>query len=137
MSDCPGLHCDGCGSGNSGCGVAVLIIGATAVAAEVVEWVAAHALELMVITAMCVALAVAAVAALFRWAGRRDARHAVDRPFLTEREVTAVASAPRRELAAPALHLHFHGLPADEQAAIIRTAIAGQPGDAITEGNRS
>jgi hypothetical protein len=136
MSSCPGLHCPGCGD-SGGSAKVILIIGAAAVAVEVLEWIAAHALELMAITAACVALAVAAVAALFRWAARRDARHAVERPFLTAREVTAVVSAPRRELAAPALHLHFHGLPADEQAAIIRTAVAGQPGDAITEGNRS
>jgi hypothetical protein len=123
---CPGLHCDGCAQPGRGGGcAAVIAIAAAAVAVELLEWIAAHALELMVVTAMCVAMAIGAVVALFRWAARRDARHAAERPFLTAREVPAVTATVRREIAAPAIHLHFHGA-TTEAAAIIRNAITSK-----------
>jgi hypothetical protein len=129
---CPGLHCEGCGDHGRGGGCAVVVlIGGIAVAVEVLEWIAAHALELMAITAACVVLAVAAVVALARWGDRREARHATARPFLTAREVPGIGNGPA-SLPTPAerpalgfrdLHIHLDGLPADEQAAVIRRAL--------------
>jgi hypothetical protein len=45
-----------------------------------------------------------------------------------------VTSAERPALGFRDLHLHFDGVPSLEQAAVIRQALAGQPGDAITRG---
>jgi len=130
---CPGLHCPGCGDGG-GSAKAVLIIGAAAVAAAVLEWIADHAIELMVITAACVALALGAVVVLFRWGARRDARHAAGRPFLTQRYTAEVTATPRGVLPGVTIINNFYGPDEQTAARVIRTAIAGQAGDAITEG---
>jgi hypothetical protein len=44
------------------------------------------------------------------------------------------SAAPAAALEPPQVHLHFHGADPAEAAAIIRTAIPGPAGDAITEG---
>lgn len=136
MTRCEGLHCSGCG--DSGHGGLVLAGGGILMAMLAAEWVAAHAWEVIAVTAVCGALAVAAVVALVRWASRRDARHANERPFLTVREVSipVVESAPPgSEIPAPGfdgerpalgfrdLHIHLAALDGDEQARIIRTAL--------------
>jgi len=130
---CPGLHCEGCGQHDGSSGAVVLVIGAAVVAAEVLEWIAAHAVEVMAITAACVVLAVAAVVALVRWGDRRESRHATVRPFLTAREVPGIgngltglaASAERPAIVYRDLHIHLDGVPGAEQVQVIRQALGG------------
>lgn len=100
-----------------------------------IEWVAEHLAAVAAVSAACGVLAVAAVVALMRWADRRDARRAAMWQFQYVREVPSarpaeVPSAARPGLAAGGLHLHFHGLPAAEQATIIRQALPGDAGAA-------
>lgn len=132
MSGCEGLHCPGCGHGGHG---GLVVIGGGIVAAALAgEWVASHLWELLAVTAVCGALAVAAVAALMRWGDRREARHAAARPFLAMRAVPEIGTrvpAPVASAGPPALgyrdvHIHLHGVPAAEQAAVIRQALNGR-----------
>jgi hypothetical protein len=133
---CSGLHCAGCGGGSAAPVVAfAAFLG--------VDWVAAHLAEVIVTSAACGALAVAAVVALMRWADRRAARHAAAGPLMVTREVSApmvnatVIPQVRRVEERPAIvnHYHIHFDPADREAArIVRTALPGTAGDAITEG---
>jgi hypothetical protein len=121
---CSGLHCAGCGGGGGAGAVVVLA------AFEGVEWIAAHVVEVIAVSATCGVLAVAAVIALFRWADRRDARYAVERPFVIAREIpgvspTAVPSAERPALGFRDLHIHLDSVPSAEQAAVIRQALNG------------
>jgi hypothetical protein len=115
-------------------------------------WVAEHLVEVAVTCGACGVLAVAAAVAIMRWQDRRQAARG---PLMTYRaEPTQIRrpptdfvprSIPPVQLApheahwtaqmdqaadhpaiAPApIHLHFHGLPDDEQAAVIRRAING------------
>ena len=110
-------------------------------AAEVLAWVASHAWEILIITAVCGALAVAAVIALMRWGDRREARHAIEHPFLVTRgeplpTVTATVTPQAIQGALPAIVNNYYIRidPGSQEAArIIRTAIPGMAGDAITE----
>lgn len=124
MSGCKGLHCDGCGSG---AGIKATIIGGAvvvAVGAEVLEWVAAHAIELALVTAVCFGIAIATVAALFRLAGRRDARHAAERPFLIVRDQEYALPAASRPEIAPVINVNIFTADAEASAAaIIRNAL--------------
>lgn len=136
---CPGLHCPGCRDGG---GKVIVIVGGIAAGMLAAEWVAAHAWEVLAVTAACGALAVAAVVALMRWADRRDARHAAEHPFLVARDAAALTATvtPQvtQETTRPAIVNNYYIRidPASREAArIIRTAIPGQSGDAITEGN--
>ena len=52
------------------------------------------------------------------WTARPDALPPRTREPLTD--------SPRPELAAPALHIHFHGLPDEERAHVIRQALNGR-----------
>jgi len=131
VSNCPGLHCDGCsGHGRGGC-AALLVIGGIVVAAEALEWAVAHEWEILAGTGVVAVLAVAAVAGLVRWISRREARHVAARPFLTAREVPQIrraaadlaASAERAAIVYRDLHIHLDGVPAAEQAQIIRQAL--------------
>ena len=123
MSDCEGLHCPGCGQGGGKAALVVVGIGAAVLA---VEWIAGHLWEVIAVTVVCVALAVAFVLWLFRWAARRDALHAAERPFLIAREASAaVTSAERRAVANGDIHLHFHDMTAADAAEVTRRAIGG------------
>jgi hypothetical protein len=110
-------------------------------------WVAGHLIEVAVTCGACGALAVAAVVAIMRWQDRRQAARG---PLMTYRtEATQISRPPAdpgpagirhagadfmpRAIEAPAVHFHFHGLPDDRQAAIIRQAIPGTAADALTE----
>ena len=139
---CSGLHCAGCGGGSA---APVLAFAAFCGA----DWVVTHLAEVLVTSAACGALAAAAVVALMRWAERRDARHAIERPLLTVREAPACGTRvpdpltsagrptlPSREpqavqgapAPAPAIenHFHFHGADSEQYAArVIRQALAG------------
>lgn len=134
-----GYHWSACRSG--GDAKAILAGSSLLVGALAVEWVAAHAVEVLAVTALCGAAAVAAVVALMRWGDRRERRHMAERPFLTSRPAPATLTATvipqvSQPAQAPALeqHVHFHFDPADHEAArIIRTALPGLSGAIITE----
>jgi hypothetical protein len=101
-------------------------------------WVAEHIIEVAIVSGACGVLAVAAVVAIMRWQDRRQAARG---PLMTYRAEATRISRPQTDLGgqmrqpladlvpraiAPApIHLHFHGLPDDEQAAVIRRAIGG------------
>lgn len=85
-------------------------------------------------------LAVVSVAAVIRWLiraqERREAMHAARRPFgLAQQQAPAAmtAQAMPAALTSGDLHLHFHDADAERAAAIIRQALPGPAGDAITE----
>jgi hypothetical protein len=107
VSSCEGLHCPGCQGGG---GKAVAVGGGIVAVVLAVEWVAAHAWEVLAVTTVCGALAVAAVVALMRWADRRKARHAARAPVHPRpaaarrhrRRAAATARAPGRK------RLHHH-----------------------------
>ena len=139
---CSGLHCSACAGGAT-----VPVVPLAALLG--IEWVAEHIIEVAVVCATCGALAVAAVVALMKWCGRREARRAAVRLFWTVRAGTAIAPAAIAPAAAgepaaadeappaargaiaaaPAIHFHFHVATADERAAIIRQALPGHAGD--------
>jgi hypothetical protein len=119
-----------------------VLIGAGSLGALlVVEWVASHAVEVLAVTAACGALAVAAVVALMRWGDRREARHAIEHPFLTVRPAPATLTAtvipqvsqPERPAIPQVVNFNFYGTGSTMAARAIRQAIPGQAGDAITE----
>ena len=121
---CPGVHCAGC---LGGAAVPVVpLLGFCGAA-----WVAEHVIEVAIVCGVSGALAVAAVVALMRWANRRDERQRGAASIWTVREVPpitharaeSVTSAARPALEAPAVHLHFHGMPDTEHAAVIRQAL--------------
>ncbi|HTQ95004.1 MAG TPA: hypothetical protein VMK84_36470, partial [Streptosporangiaceae bacterium] len=75
---CAGLHCSGCAGG----------IGVPPVAFAAVfglAWVTEHLIEVAAVSAACGVLSVAAVVALMRWTGRREARHAAMGPLMVTR----------------------------------------------------
>jgi len=133
---CSGLHCGGCAGG-----MAVPVV--PLVAFLGLAWVAEHLIEVAVVSASCGVLAVAAVVALMRWADRRDARLAARGPLMVTREPStpALTATVTPQVAqgtpAPAITNNYYIRidPAGREAArIIRQAIPGQAGDAITEG---
>jgi hypothetical protein len=90
----------------------VLVSGGVLAGVLAAEWVAAHAWEVLTVTAACGTLAVAAVVALMRWGDRREARHALERPFLIMRPAPVTATVTRQvtQGTAPAIeqHVHYH-----------------------------
>jgi hypothetical protein len=94
-------------------------------------WVAENIVMVAAVSAACAVLSIAAVAALMRWAGRRDARRL---PLWTAREMPAMAPPRIAQAPAPAIgqhvhyEIHYHAAP-DRPARIV---IPGTAGDAIT-----
>jgi len=94
-------------------------------------WVAEHIIEVAIVSGTCGALAVAAVVWLMRLGERRDARHRAAASIWTVREAPpipqvlaeSVTSAERPALGFRDLHIHLDGVPATEQAAVIRQAL--------------
>ena len=131
---CSGLHCSGCAGGS----VAPVVV---LVALEGGAWLVTHLIEVLAVSAACGVLAVAAVAALMRWADCRDARHAALGPLLITREpsrpaLTATVTPQVKQgttMSAIENHYHIHFDPADREAARIIRAIPGIAGDAITK----
>jgi hypothetical protein len=132
---CPGLHC-ACCSGGSAVPVAILA------GALGVDWVLTHLVEVAAVAGTSGALAVAASVALLRWADLRDSRRAelwavrvVSHSAVTGMRppawnVTAacdsdVSSAERPAIVYRDLHIHLDGIPAAEQADVIRRALGG------------
>ena len=128
---CPGLHCPGCSDAQSAGILAAVVVGLV-VADRLVPWVADRIWWIGGTVAACLILATAAGMWLERLADRRAAEWGAARGIRSRADVilpepvrvTAVHAEPvRQELAAPAIHLHFHGLPDAEQVHIIRQAL--------------
>jgi hypothetical protein len=142
LMSCPGLHCPGCSGGQS-LGILAGVVAVVIIADETVQWVAERIWWIGGTLALCFALAVAASMWLEGWNARREARFAAAHGILSRADVILPAPAatglPRQQRLAveppAAVHIHFHGLPDAEQAAIIRTALSGPTGEAITGGN--
>lgn len=113
---CPGLHCAGCGGG-----VAVPVV--VLAALEGAAWVLAHILWILGTAAVCAVLTGVAVARLARWSDARAARLWAQRPVQLHAAPVTEPRAERAAIAPAVVHLNFYGVPADERATIIRTAI--------------
>jgi hypothetical protein len=126
---CKGLHCPGCGDGGGGVVLALIVVLLVAVAiARPIEHAVDDVLHVLIIAACC--LAGTAVAAGAAYAAVRLYR----RHHRTPEHAPAVLAPPVRPEAVPArtapraiaapqpeLHLHVHGVSADDLAAIIRS----------------
>jgi hypothetical protein len=84
---CSGLHCAGCGGGVGVPLVALMTL-------EGAAWVAAHVIEVAVVSAACGVLAVAVVVRLMRWQDRRQAAFAARGPLLVTRADAAPLPPP-------------------------------------------
>jgi len=133
---CAGLHCACCSGGSA---APALAFGA----AYGLAWVAEHIIEVAIVSGACGVLSVAAVVALMRWCARRDARRAAfwaarvvtpNPQALADSGTSAVTqsgtcmpipgtSAEQLALGFRELHIHLDGIPAAEQAAVIRQAL--------------
>jgi hypothetical protein len=122
--------------GGGGTVAAVLVVLAVAAAAVIAEWVTRHLWEVIGAAAGCLVLAAVVLhglARLIRAQQDREARSWALRqaqlPGGAHQSVPAVTAVPlpgatRPELPPGQVHLHFHGLPDDGQAAIIRQALS-------------
>jgi hypothetical protein len=136
-----GYHWSRC-SGGGGDAKAILAGGGLLIGAIAVEWVAAHAWEIVAVTALCGAAAVAAAVALMRWGDRRERRHMAERPFLVSRAEPATLTAtvipqvsqPERPAIPQVVNFNFYGTGSTMAARVIRQQIPGMAGD-ITEGS--
>jgi hypothetical protein len=139
---CPGLHCPGCSGGQS-LGVLAAAVGLAVLADETVQWVAERIWWIGGTVAACFVLATAASMWLERLSDARCARFAEQRGIASRADVDELNPAgvawllrheQQRPAIGPVVNFNFYGVPADERAAVIRTAIPGTAGDAITEG---
>ena len=141
---CPGLHCPGC-TGKQSLGVLAGVVGLVYVADQLVAWVAPHIWEIGGTVAACFILAIAASMWLEAWADRRGARFAARHGILSRADVMAAAVPPATvraavlqpewaALAPRQVTINIFGVPSSEAAAIIRQALPGQAGEAMTEG---
>lgn len=131
---CSGLHCAGCAGGAAVPVVPLAVVFSLA-------WIAEHLVEVIVMCGVSGTLAVLVVVALMRWGERQDARRAqiwaarkaaASRPSIT---ATVIPQASRGTALAIEnhVHYHYHGERASpEPARVIRTALPGQAGAAIT-----
>jgi hypothetical protein len=121
------------GSGGSGLGPVVLVLLAVALLGPAVTAAAAELLHLVLIVAgVIVGVAVLGVGGLLAWRWRRPRLDAARTtppllhqkvvraapPLPKARQLPEIPAAPGRELPG-ALHLHFHGVQAEDVAAII------------------
>jgi hypothetical protein len=124
---CSGLHCGGCAGG-----AAVPVVPLLAVYG--VAWVAEHVVEVLATSAVCGALAVAAVIWLMRWSDRRDAvrraawelRYIREKPQIRTARSDLPPAPDRAALPFRDLHIHIDGVPTTEHAAVIRQALNGR-----------
>jgi hypothetical protein len=141
MSSCKGLHCPGCSSGG-GWGVLAVIVVVLLTGAAVarpVEHAAIDVLHVLEIAGYCLAGLIAAAGA--GYAALRLRRHRLDAP----RRSVALPAAPEPARAvgartqpaaaieAPApqeLHLHVHGLRAEDLAAMMTGELGRRDGPA-------
>lgn len=135
-----GFHYGRCHGG--GDTKAILAGGSLLVGALAVEWVAAHAIEVFAVTALCGAAAVAAVIALMRWGDRRERRHMAERPFLVSRAEPATLTATvipqvtqaERPAIPQVVNFNFYGTGSTTAARVIRQQIPGPSGTATLKG---
>ena len=103
-------------------------------------WVAEHIIEVAIVSAVCGALAVAAVVALIRLSDRADARRAARWALIVTRADPApVAARVTPQITAPPVqviehHHYVYAITPDPVPAMVRAAIPGTAGDASTEG---
>jgi hypothetical protein len=99
-----------------------------------VEWIAARIWWLIGCTVAAAMISLAVVVLLSRATARRVAEFAAQRAVY-HREAHAVPAQPRHKLgAATVINLNFYGADAEATAAcVIRTAIPGQAGEAVTK----
>ena len=114
----------------AGGGSVFLVIMAAVAAVEGMEWALARIWWILGTAAVIAALAVAAMVPLMRWARRRDAQPVAlwrgEAPARLRAEpVTELPRTERPAIAPAVINLNFYGVPADERATIIRTAIEG------------
>ena len=121
---CSGIHCPACAGGAAVPPVALAaLLG--------LPWVVEHVVEVAVTSAVCGALAAAAVVALMRWQDRRQAARAAQASVWTVRAEAVTGTRvpdPLEQAAPPALgfrdlHLHFDASTTPEQAEVIRRAL--------------
>lgn len=117
---CTGLHCACCSGGAAVPPIAFAYACGAA-------WVAGHLVEVAVTSAVCGALAVAAVVALMRRQDRRQAARAARCSLFVTRP-DALPGPGRPAIAPAVVNLNFYGMAPDERAAIIRAAIDLPPG---------
>lgn len=87
------------------------LVGVGVLAASVLEWVVAHAWEIIAVTGGCGVLAVVGAIALLRWTGRREATGALVYKAAFDRQREALAAAPKPQLTqgtVPAIEYHVH-----------------------------
>jgi hypothetical protein len=121
MSDCPGLHCPGCGDVS----LSTILKAAGALAAVAVAvWLV---MTLLWLIAAVVGLALVAVVVLLVWMARRGSDVAtVARGMLPPPEAMPITGRPARALPAPELHIHLHGpLSAEDLAGVAALRQAG------------
>jgi len=104
-----------------------------------VEWLAAHAWEVLAVTALCGAAAVTAVVALMRWTDRRaaafGARLAARRAGATlTATVIPQVSQHERPAIPQVVNYNFYGADSTMAARVIRQAIPDRPGPSVTKG---
>jgi hypothetical protein len=125
---CPGLHCEGCGRGGGSLVLAVtaaaLLIGSGAASAIVDALV-----MILIITGCTIGLAAVAGIAWLIYRARQDrpGRPIAARPvYQLAPETRPHLEAPGRPAIGPAreIHLHLHGLPPDQLAAIVTQRVA-------------
>ncbi len=157
---CSGLHCPGCSEGQS-LGIAGGAVLGLVLLDQTVQWVAARIWWIGGTLALCFAVSIAVSLCLERWADARGARFAAAHGILSRadvilpgpvragvlppRQIGTPVPIPAAEIRTPGsdsgrpaigpaeVHLHFHGLPGDQQAALIRAALPGTAGGFITE----
>jgi hypothetical protein len=115
---CSGLHCAGCGAGASVPPLALAgLLGFT--------WVAAHLVEVGIVSAACAALAVAVVVRLMRWQDRRQAAFAARGPLLVTRPDAAPLPPVRQraELPPPVVNNYFYVADPVVAARVVRQAL--------------
>ena len=103
------------------------IAAAAAVAIVGAEWVIAHLWVILAVGVLCAVGTAVAVHRLIVGSDRRAVRVWAQRPVQLRAEQVTEISRPQRRAIAP-VHIHFHGLPDAEQAAIIRQTISREPG---------
>lgn len=122
---CSGLHCAGCGAGAA-------VPPAALAGLFGLAWVAGHLAEVIAVSAACGVLSVAAVAALVRWADRRDARHAARGPLLITR-----APAPPPPAIEQHVHYHIHVADTAATARVIGQAVTNTQLSRDSHGQRT
>jgi NhaP-type Na+/H+ or K+/H+ antiporter len=112
----------------TGGGGIVLPAVAVVLAIGAAEWAAARLWWIIGGAVACAVLTAAAVRWLIRRQESREALYAARRPAqLAAQPVTEIPRAQRQAIAGD-LHVHFHGVPDGEHAAVIRQALGGGDG---------